>query len=150
MTEENNTEAAVDAVDAVEEVVEATGPKTSKRVLNMEDTCKITVVSETNPKREGSKAYDKFETYLELAKKGDFTVADYIAAGHAKIDLRYDFCAGFIAIEGAEVEEYEVTPRGEKAEAAEGEAAEGEAAEGEAAETEASSEEAEVAETSGF
>lgn len=126
----------------VTETVEETGPKMSKRVLGMEDTCKITVISEGNPKREGSKAHEKFETYLALAEKGDFTVADYLAEGHAKIDLRYDFCAGFIDIEGAEVEEYEVTPRGEKAES------------DEEAEVEASAEEAEVeaeeAEVSGF
>jgi hypothetical protein len=108
--------AEVEVAETAVEVEVETGPKMSKRVHGLEDTCKITVLAEANPKREGSKAWDKFESYIALAAKGEFTVADYIAEGHAKIDLRYDLCASFIAIEGATVEEYEVTPRGEKAE----------------------------------
>ena len=90
-------------------------PKTAYRVNNLEDSAVITVMVDSNPKREGSKAHEKFESYFKLRDdQGAFTVADYLAEGWSKIDLRYDVTHGFIEIEGAEVEEYEVTPRGEK------------------------------------
>lgn len=105
------------------EAVEDTGPKMAKKVEGITEDAKLKVIAETNPKREGSASYDRFECYFTLDKK-KATVADAIAAGLTMGDIRYDFIHGSIEVTGAEVVEYEVTPRGEKevdvADAAEG------------------------------
>lgn len=97
------------------EVVEDTGPKMAKKVEGITEEAKLKVLAETNPKREGSASFDRFECYFTLDKK-KATVADALAAGLTMGDIRYDFIHGSIEVDGATVVEYEVTPRGEKAE----------------------------------
>ena len=100
-----------------------TGPKTAKKVENLVTEAVVTVLAESNPKREGSAAFDRFQNYFKVAEGS--TVKDYIDAGLTMGDIRYDIIHGNIQVEGAIVTEYEVTPRGEKSEAGEaGEAGE--------------------------
>lgn len=56
---------------------------------------KITILSKTNPKREGSAAHKKFEWY-----KDGQTVTEFLEAGGSFADLRYDLTKGYIAVEG--------------------------------------------------
>ncbi len=92
---------------------EDTGPKMAKRVNGLAKDAVVTVLTQTNPKREGSQAYDRFENYFKL--KTGATVQDALDAGLTIGDIRYDFIHGSIKVEGASVEEYEVTPRGASA-----------------------------------
>lgn len=100
-----------------EDQIVETGPKMAKRVTGIESTAALTVLAESNPKREGSQSYERFEAYFTL--EDDATVADAIEAGLTMGDIRYDVIHGSIKVEGANVEEYEVTPRGESSEKAE-------------------------------
>lgn len=95
------------------EATEQQGPKTAKRVEGISQESKLTVIATTNPKREGSQSFDRFEGYFNLPEEA--TVKDALDAGLTMGDIRYDIIHGSIAVEGAEVTEYEVTPRGEKA-----------------------------------
>lgn len=91
---------------------EETGPKMAKRVNGIEKSAVLKVITDSNPKREGSQAYDRFQGYFELSEGA--TVEDALEKGLTIGDIRYDVIHGFIEVEGASVEEYEVTPRGEK------------------------------------
>lgn len=102
MTEEANVEAAED-----------TGPRTAKRANGIAKEAKLTVLATDNPKREGSAAFDRFAHYFDLGD--DATVQDALDAGLIMGDIKYDFIHGSIEVEGAEVEEYEVSPRGPRA-----------------------------------
>lgn len=48
---------------------------------------------EENPKKEGSKARERFQHYF-----GSKTVADYLVAGGTYQDIAYDVGRGFVAI----------------------------------------------------
>lgn len=54
----------------------------------------IRLLVATNPKRPGSAAHDRFACYRD-----GMTVADYLAAGGQRLDLRYDADHGFIHVE---------------------------------------------------
>ena len=99
---------------AQEEAVK--GPKMGKKVEGLTREGIVTVVATTNPKREGSAAYDRFENYFKLLEGG--TVQEAIDSGLTIGDIRFDLIAGSIEVTDAEVAEYEVTPRGEKKEVA--------------------------------
>jgi len=100
MTDEN--EVATEEV-AEEKVV------TKKKVTGVTREATIEVLTETNPKREGSNAYDRFEGYL--AEEAPTTVAEALDNGLTMGDIHYDFIHGFISVEGAEVIEYTPTKR---------------------------------------
>jgi len=94
--------------DANEEVT----TKLKKKVEGVTKDSVVTVITESNPKREGSKSYDRFESYFKL--EDGATVNDAITAGLTMGDIHYDFIHGNINVEGAEVTEYLPTPRGAK------------------------------------
>ena len=118
-----------DKTESQEELPEADkGPRMAKKVTGIAPDCKVTVVSESNPKRAGSQAYEDWGIYAEAKVT---TVQEGLDAGLTKAHFAYDHMHGFIEVDGAEVVEYEVTPRGPNkgAEAAE-ETAEPEAEDG--------------------
>jgi ADP-ribose pyrophosphatase YjhB (NUDIX family) len=101
-----NEAAAVEA----EETVEEAAPRMAKKVTGIEKDAGLTVLVDSNPKRAGSASYDRFEGYL-----GDTTpttVQEALDAGLTMGDIKYDLIHGSIEVEGAEVVEYEVSPRG--------------------------------------
>ena len=59
------------------------------------ETAKITFTRKGNPKRDGSKAAQRFSNYM-----GSKTVAEYLERQGTKADLKYDWDKGFIEIEG--------------------------------------------------
>ena len=59
-----------------------------------QDIAKITLLVETNPKREGSAAHGRFGLY-----KTGMTVAAFLAAGGTRSDLRWDSARNFVRIE---------------------------------------------------
>lgn len=67
-------------------------PKADK-TEKADDTRKITVLTKTNPKREGSKAHGTFSLYAKSK-----TVADFIKAGGSMADIRFDEKAGHIKV----------------------------------------------------
>jgi hypothetical protein len=83
--------------------------KVAKRVKGIDKNAALTVLAESNPKRAGSSAYDRFEGYF---KDGIATVQDALDAGLTMGDIKYDVTHGFIEVEGAEVEEYTPSVRG--------------------------------------
>lgn len=62
---------------------------------NFNGELKISLLSDKNPKREGSKAHGRFALY-----KDGQTVAEFVKAGGTFGDLAWDSSRGFIAIEG--------------------------------------------------
>lgn len=56
---------------------------------------KITLLEKTNPKREKSKAYKRYELYRK-----HHTIASYLEAGGKRSSLRYDERHGFIKLSG--------------------------------------------------
>jgi len=101
-----------DEVAQEEEAVK--GPKMGKKVEGLTREGIVTVVATTNPKREGSAAYDRFENYFKLGEGS--SVQEAIDSGLTIGDIRFDLIAGSIEVSDAEVVEYEVTPRGDKKE----------------------------------
>lgn len=58
-----------------------------------------------NPKRPGSNAHARFNTYLRLEAAGKgYTVADLLAAGVQPSDLRYNLRHGYITVAGVQVD----------------------------------------------
>lgn len=108
--------------EAIEELPVDEGPRMAKKVNGITKEAALEVLVEENPKRAGSKAYDVFAIYLET---NPTNVQEALDAGIGMDHLKYDFMHGSINIEGAEVEEYEVKPRGPRAEVEEVEAADG-------------------------
>jgi hypothetical protein len=96
-------------VSEVEAAAE-TGPRLAKRVLGITKDAAITVLVEANPKRESSASYQRFEGYLTDPRPA--TVQAALDNGLTMGDIKFDTIHGFISVEGAEVEEYEVNPRG--------------------------------------
>lgn len=92
------------------EAAAETGPRLAKRVLGITKEAAITVLVEANPKRESSASYARFEGYLTDPRPA--TVQAALDNGLTMGDIKFDTIHGFISVEGAEVEEYEVNPRG--------------------------------------
>jgi hypothetical protein len=92
-----------------EELPEDKGPRMAKKVININPDAAVTVVSESNPKRAGSQAFEDWKIYDEANVT---TVQEGFDAGLTKAHFAYDHMHGFIEVAGAEVVEYEVTPRG--------------------------------------
>lgn len=84
------------------------GPK------GLEASAKLTVLAEGNPKRAGSKAYERFKLYSDVE-----TVGEFLRLGGTTADIHYDAAHGFISIEGFTPKV--IVPKAPKAEAAEGE-----------------------------
>ena len=59
------------------------------------DALKITLKVTANPKREGSKAHERFQHYFSKSTK---TAADFLAAGGTRQDLYYDVQHGYIEL----------------------------------------------------
>ena len=100
-------EAEVEAPE--QEELPEEGPVMRKKAVGITAEAKIEILVEDNPKRAGSKARDVFEIYLQTKPK---TVQEAMDNGIGKDHVAYDFIHGFITVEGAEVVEYEVKPRG--------------------------------------
>lgn len=101
---ENNVE--VEATEA--------GPRTAHKVTGVTKDAALTVLVEANPKRASSASYARFEGYL--TDPAPATVEEALKNGLTMGDIKFDIVHGFISVEGAEVEEYEVKPRGPRAE----------------------------------
>lgn len=109
MGKAKEAEVEVEEVEVAEEA-----PKMKKRVKNVSQDAKLTVLAESNPKRAGSASYDRFEGYL--TDPAPATVKEALDNGLTMGDIHYDTIHGSIEVEGAEVEEYMPTPRGPRAE----------------------------------
>ena len=96
------------------EDVKETGPRTAKKVTGVERTAALEVLTDTNPKRAGSASFDRFEGYL--TEVPPTTVQEAIDNGLTMGDIHYDIIHGSIEVEGAEVVEYEIKPRGPRSE----------------------------------
>lgn len=92
------------------EVQEQQGPKIAKRAVGIREDATLKVLVTENPKREESQAWERFQNYFTLDEGA--TVKQAIEAGLTMGDIKYDVIHGFIEVDGASVEEYEVTPRG--------------------------------------
>jgi hypothetical protein len=97
------------ADEAVVAEVTETEPKTAKKVTGIDKAAALTVMVDSNPKRPGGASYDRFEGYF---KDGIATVQDALDAGLTMGDIKYDIVHEYIAVEGAEVEEYTPSRRG--------------------------------------
>jgi hypothetical protein len=87
--------------------------KRSRTSPNFPPEAVVEFLVENNPKRVGSKSFDRFSAYM-----GTGTVGEYIAAGGTYGDLKYDAEHGFIAVEGFAAvvkERKERAPKAEKA-----------------------------------
>lgn len=92
-------DAAVAAAEAAEQAAAAAEqasaePKT-RGPRGVAETAVISLKVEGNPKRAGSKAYDRFALYRD-----GMTVGEALNAGITTPDLVYDSKHGFVAIEG--------------------------------------------------
>lgn len=94
------------------EVKEPQGPKMAKRAVGIERDSVVKVIATENPKREESQAWERFQNYFTLPEGS--TVQQAIDAGLTMGDIKYDVIHGYIEVDGASVEEYEVTPRGSR------------------------------------
>lgn len=103
--------------------------RTAKKVTGVSKDAKLTVLAESNPKRSGSDSFNRFEGYLTTPPPQ--TVEEALANGLTMGDIKYDIIHGFISVEGADVEEYTVNPRGPRSKSDELEEAEEETAEAE-------------------
>ena len=100
--------------EEVTETEEAKAPKARKKVEGVTKDAIVKVLAESNPKRSGSKAYDRFEKYFELEEGA--TVEQAIELGLTMGDIHYDYIAGSIEVSDATVVEYTPQPRKAKAE----------------------------------
>lgn len=83
------TQETAPQTEAAPAAVKARGPK------GVSDNAVVKLLVTANPKREGSKAFDRFAAY-----KDEQTVAEALDAGVTTPDLVYDAKHGFISIEG--------------------------------------------------
>jgi hypothetical protein len=74
----------------------STGPRRSVSVRRS-DPRKITYVSPTNPKKQGSASHDRFALY-----QIGMTIDEFVRAGGTMGDVKWDAERDFIKIEGAE------------------------------------------------
>lgn len=107
-------EAAAGAPAPTEPGKEATAPAAPKepKVRASKDfprDKKITLISEKNPKREGSKSHKRFALY-----KNGMTVGEFVDAGGLFADLAWDSERGFVSIEGHTPVVKEKKPKPEK------------------------------------
>lgn len=105
------TPAPADAPAATEPAAEATAQRIGARgPKGVENSARITLLVDSNPKRPGSKAYGVFALYED-----GMTVQDFLdrAGKAATPNLVYDAAHGFIAVEG-----YQPVPVVRKARAA--------------------------------
>ena len=81
------------AAESFQEEKKAAGPAIVCNIngLNVSVECRIECVP--NPKRAGSKAHERYETYAMST-----TVGEYLANGGLKADLRYDNNKGFLRV----------------------------------------------------
>lgn len=105
--------------EIVNETEEEVGPRTAKRAVGITKEAALTVLVENNVKRPGSAAYDRFEGYLTTPPPA--TVQAALDNGLTIGDIKFDLIHGSIEVEGASVEEYEVTARGPRTPKEEGE-----------------------------
>jgi hypothetical protein len=89
--------------------------KMAKKVNGVSKDAALTVLVEANPKRPSSSAYTRFEGYLTNPRPA--TVEEALNNGLTIGDIKFDIIHGFIAVAGAEVEEYEVKARGPRSKA---------------------------------
>jgi len=69
--------------------------KRSRTSPNFPPEAGVSFLTDSNPKRAGSKSFDRFAAYM-----GTGTVGEYIAAGGTYGDLKYDAEHGHITVEG--------------------------------------------------
>lgn len=100
------------------------GPKKAKKVTGVSKDAKITVVATSNIKREGSEAHKRFAGYL--TDPAPTTVQEALDNGLTIGDIHYDLIHGSITVEGAEVIEYEISPRGPRGASDDADAEDGE------------------------
>jgi hypothetical protein len=101
------TAAIEKAAESSAKVIGVRGPK------GVELTAAVTLLASGNPKREGSKAADRFAGYVD-----GMSVQEALDAGLTTADLVYDAAHGHIAVEGynpALVVKKEKAPKAEKA-----------------------------------
>lgn len=101
----------------VTENVEATENVVAKMTLahkavGISKEASLALLVDANPKRPGSSAFDRFEGYF---KEGTDTVQKALDNGLTMGDIKYDLIHKFIEVDGASVEEYEVSARGTRA-----------------------------------
>ena len=94
--------------DDIAETTEA-GPRMAKKVVGIEKEAHLEVLVDDNPKRPGSAAHTRFQLYLDEKPS---TVQEALDAGITIGDLKNDSIKGYIKIDGTEVVEYEVKPKG--------------------------------------
>lgn len=82
--------------DEVEKDTQTEKSKISARSISM--SAKITVLAEKNPRREGSKTFEKFALY-----ETGMTVAEFVGKGGRLIDVKADLERGHIAVSSEEV-----------------------------------------------
>lgn len=99
-----------EALEMTEEQATEATPKMAKKVQGISADSTLTVLAESNPKKANSKAFDMYELYATLPEGA--TVKDAKDAGISMADIHYNVIHGYIDVEGAEVVEYEVSPRG--------------------------------------
>ena len=92
--------------------VEAT-TKLAKKVSGVTKESALTVLATENPKRPSSASYKRFDWYL--TNPAPATVGEALENGLTIGDIKFDIVHGFIEVDGAVVEEYEVKPRGPRA-----------------------------------
>ena len=97
-------------VAVTEEVVAKTS--IAHKAVGIAKEASLKLLVESNPKRPGSSAFDRFEGYF---KEGSDTVQGALDNGLTMGDVKYDLIHSFIDVDGASVEEYEVTARGTRA-----------------------------------
>lgn len=68
-------------------------PRVSKFAAIYPDDARITVLVDKNPKKEGSKAHERFKLYANAK-----TVKDFIAAGGTYSDIAYNVGRQFIKV----------------------------------------------------
>ena len=86
------------------------GPKMAKKAVGVTASAELVVVVDHNPKREGKSAWERFNGYLTNPRPA--TVQEALDNGLTMGDIKYDLIHGYIEVDGASVEEYEVTARG--------------------------------------
>jgi len=99
---EAQTPAAAETPKEASAVIGVRGPK------GVPETAVITLLTATNPKREGSKAHERFAKYVDGQ-----TVKQALDAGVLTADLVYDATHGFIKIAGYDVTVITPKPKAE-------------------------------------
>ncbi len=99
------------AHDIFAQADEQAAEKRTRSSPNFPPDSEVTFLSTENPKRVGSKSYDRWNAYA-----GATTVGEYIAAGGTYGDLKYDAEHGFVKVAGFDAKVVERKARQPKAE----------------------------------